>query len=266
MLQRVERSVRDKGPLAFVGWGAVALAVVGIAAFFLLPGVLLTGYHFNPVLDRVKAIEAVRTSVLQLLGGVVVIAGAYLTAATLRLNRAGHISDRFSKAVDQIGASEAATRVGGVYALERVMRDAPSEQRAVLETLIAFLREQRSLPKTGPVVAEVDSPSIPPADAAAALRVVGRRDAGNDPEGRDRFGWNLTELDLRDFSLRLGDFAGVNFWRADLRRANLIGADLTEARNLGAALLAGAVYDPETSLFPSGFEPSAHEMHAPTQP
>ena len=259
VIHRFRRELREWGALAFAGYAAFAYGVVAVAAYLWLPGVLLAGDSFRGDAERATAFTDARGSVLQLLAGLVVLAGAYLTARTLRLNRAGHISDRFSKGVDQLGHVEIQTRVGGVYALERVMRDAPLEQRAVLETLVAFLRERRALSGVQLSAPDPTNAIAPPPDAAAALRVIGRRRVANDPEGPEDFGWNLTEFDLRDFSLRSGNFSGVNLWRTDLRRANLKGADLSGVKGFNQAVLADAVYD-EGTRFPTGFDPAARGL------
>jgi hypothetical protein len=247
------------------GYVVLAVGVGAIAAFIWVPGWLLHGYAFSQDVERAKALNDARASVLQLVAGLVVLGGAYLTARTLRLSRAGHLSDRFSNAVEQLGHDERQVRVGAIYALERIMGDAPLEQRAVLETLVGFLRETRALGQGHLYTPANDEPIAPPADAAAALRVIGRRTVRHDPVGNESFGWNLTQLDLRDFSLRSGNFAGVNLWRSDLRRANLKGADLREARGLTDAVVAGAVYDGAT-FFPQEFDAQAYGLRRSERP
>jgi hypothetical protein len=255
--RRLRTELRDWGAIAFAGYATFAFAVCGIVAFLVMPRLMLWGLHLGNGPPRAKALNDARASVLQLLGGLVILAGAYLTARGVRLNRASHISDRFSKGVEQLGHTEPATRVGGVYALERVMRDAPFEQRSVIETLVAFLRGARH--PAGATASGSSAASAPPADQAAALRVIGRRRVDYDPEGVEHYGWNLTGLDLSDFSLRSGDFTRVNFWKSDLRRANLRGANLSATVDLNNALLDDAVYDGDTT-FPPSFDPTGHGL------
>jgi hypothetical protein len=61
---------------------------------------------------------------------------AYLAA----LNRAGQITDRFGKAVGQLGSAELDVRLGGIYALERIARDSADDHPQVMEVLTAFVR------------------------------------------------------------------------------------------------------------------------------
>jgi hypothetical protein len=50
------------------------------------------------------------------------------------LTERGQITDRFSTAVDQLGHKERNVRLGGIYALERIMRDSESDQPAIVES------------------------------------------------------------------------------------------------------------------------------------
>lgn len=42
-----------------------------------------------------------------------------LARQTLKLTRQGQVTDRYTKAIDQLGADKLDVRIGGIYALER---------------------------------------------------------------------------------------------------------------------------------------------------
>jgi hypothetical protein len=46
-----------------------------------------------------------------------------LSQRTFELTEQGQVTDRFTKAVEQLGSDKLDVRIGGVYALERVARD-----------------------------------------------------------------------------------------------------------------------------------------------
>jgi hypothetical protein len=72
--------------------------------------------------------------------------GLAYTARTYRLSREGHITDGYTKAVDQLGETEKlAVRLGGIYALERLAVDSERDHGVVVEVLGAFLREHDGL-------------------------------------------------------------------------------------------------------------------------
>ncbi|MFE3145614.1 pentapeptide repeat-containing protein [Streptomyces sp. NPDC059218] len=109
--------------------GAAGLVVLG-AVFVLLPGVVvdhdLAGASVAAQ-DRLKAVNDVRTTLLQVVGGLVVFFGAYATWRQLRVSQdglratqEGYVTDRFRRAVDQLGSDKLDVRIGGLHALWRI--------------------------------------------------------------------------------------------------------------------------------------------------
>jgi len=47
----------------------------------------------------------------------------------------GQMTERFTKAVDQLGSNQVAIRLGGIYALERIARDSRQDHWTIMETL-----------------------------------------------------------------------------------------------------------------------------------
>lgn len=145
---------------------------------------------------------------------------------TLELTEQGQVTDRYTRAIEQLGSTELDVRIGGIYALERIARDSARDHPTVMEVLAAFIREhsreQWPLPDPDGHVPERQTRP----DVQAAITVIGRRDAGRD---RDPI-----------------SLAGVNLTRANLSRANLNGANLVHADLTGVwltdALLSGAVF------------------------
>lgn len=145
--------------------------------------------------------------------GVVVIAGVVFTAAglvytsrTLRVTEEGQITDRYTKTIEQLGSDKPEVRMGGIYALERLMTDSSRDRRTVIDVLAAYVRTHaQDRPPAG-------SPSLRLAvDVQAAFTVI----------GRNRFA-DLTEtVDLASANL-----TGALLTGADLRGADLTGADL----------------------------------------
>jgi hypothetical protein len=91
--------------------------------------------------ERIDLESKSRQTIAQILGGAALLVGLYFTSQTLRTTQEGQITDRFTKAIDQLGKDTLAVRLGGIYALERIARDSESDYRAVMEVLTAFVRE-----------------------------------------------------------------------------------------------------------------------------
>ncbi|MET8525181.1 pentapeptide repeat-containing protein [Micromonospora sp. NPDC005172] len=178
------------------------------------------------------------TAVGSILSVLFVAIGLYITNEAnreqQRLTAQGQITDRFTKAVEQLGQpgmEKLDVRLGAIYALERIMRDSTVDQAAVIDILAAFVRihapieRATALPTKPPVL---DSPTV---DIQAALTVLGRRDVTRDGSSLDGLTARITTPDLTET-----DLAGVNLSLANLARANLTGANLTSA-NLSYANL-----------------------------
>ncbi len=165
---------------------------------------------------------------------------ALYTFRSYVLNREGQITDRYTKAIDQLGSTALDVRLGGIYALERLMRYSPADQPTIVEVLAAYVREHA---RRNPAAASPPS-SGPAADVQAALTVLSRRpEHPSEPpldlgttclNGADLSGARLTYANLGDANL--GD---ANLGDANLSRANLGDANLTRA-NLGHATLTEA--------------------------
>ncbi|QUY45631.1 hypothetical protein [Acaryochloris marina] len=95
-----------------------------------------------------KQIAQVKKDVLQItsqiLVGITVLSGAYFTWQRLEVSREDQITDRYTKAIDQLGSEHLEVRLGGIYALERLAKDSPKDQETVMEVLTAFVRENAS--------------------------------------------------------------------------------------------------------------------------
>ncbi|GLY48097.1 pentapeptide repeat-containing protein [Lentzea sp. NBRC 102530] len=133
------------------------------------------------------------------------------------LTEQGQVTDRYTKAVEQLGKAgpeNLHSRLGAVYALERLGRDSPRDQTTVLEVLLAFVRTTaQGVPDDSPARREKCGATT--VDVQAALTVLGRRD----PQQDRGFKFDLRRLCL----------AGVNLTEASLEGADLRGSVLSEA-------------------------------------
>ena len=76
------------------------------------------------------------------LGAGLFAAGALVfTARNFTLSREGQVTDRYTKAVEQLGSDKIDVRIGGIYALERIARDSARDHPTAMEVLTAFIRD-----------------------------------------------------------------------------------------------------------------------------
>ncbi len=187
-------------------------------------------------------------------------------AAHRRLRRRGQVTERFTNALERLGSSELYVRIGGVHALEHVMRDSASHHDDVVEVLAAFIRDR--VPATHhqlgshawmhPVTASVDDlPPQPEPDVQAALTALAQRPRRPERRNIDLTGLHLTRAQLGGAGLTGAELVGANLTHAWLRGANLTRADLGFANltraQLSAANLTRAQFGADPPGVPAGW-------------
>lgn len=198
--------------------------------------------------DLVKAQNDIRATLLQGLGGLILLAGAAATWRQVRISREqmnrtyqynlqhlshlnrGQVTERYTRSVEQLGSDKNEIRIGGIYALEQIAHDEERYRRPIIEVLTAYVRghapkshveEDRETDSgegedlSGPAnymvrVREVPDLSKRAPDLQAVLTVLGRRTFLLEPVES----WDVLNLN------------GVDLAHANLGRANLRGVDL----------------------------------------
>ncbi|MEV3856960.1 pentapeptide repeat-containing protein [Streptomyces sp. NPDC050095] len=247
--------------------GAVAATCVVLFLFILLlwrgpwwfDGSHINNKNLQPA-DGV-VITGFRTALIALGAGVVAAAGLYYTHRTLQhtrerdreqaeLTREGQMTDRYVEAIKLLGSASLTERLGGIYALERILRDSVKDHFTVVEVLAAFVRTNAAAGNPAP-------PEPVAEDVRAALEVLRRR-----PEDRRGGPLQLSNVCLPKASLdhaflHSAVMRGAQLQAADLQscdatysflsdagldgaflyNATLYGADLKNSRLNGAQLL-----------------------------
>ena len=172
-------------------WSPVFLAAAVLGPLFLwcvvwLPEVAVIHYGINkgPDLTRLeylRAIDDYRKTIAQIFAGLFVAFGALATWRNIGTVRKGQITDRFTKAIDQLGALDSAgnprleVRLGGIYSLERVLCESEGDRQSIMDILTAYVRHNASWREQ-----RHWEPPTPPreerlrADIQAVLTILGR--------------------------------------------------------------------------------------------
>ena len=200
--------------------------------------------------QRETAIDALRGRMLQLGAGVAAVTALVYTARNFNLSRESHVTDRYTKAIGQLGSDALDVRLGAIYALERIMIDSPRDHPTIVEVLAAFIGEHSRLSRTRQAeleAAEETGLITSETDVRAAATVLGRRPRGREERGdlilsgaylagATLAGVNLIGAVLADANLTRAYLAGATLAGAYLSGANLTRANLTRANLTGANL------------------------------
>jgi hypothetical protein len=172
------------------------------------------------------------------------------------------LTDRFSQAIVHLASDKLEIRLGGIYLLERLAQESPTEYWLTIEILTAFVRERSSIMEAPPpngiperplkIVGGIDLPisrnrpqlSRVPTDIQAVMTILSRRDTSKDRPDRI--------IELRESNLRDADLKGIELWGADLWKVNFREAQLWQAKLVGASM--GRANLREASLWQADLE------------
>ncbi|MGW6526867.1 pentapeptide repeat-containing protein [Streptomyces venezuelae] len=157
----------------------------------------------------------------------------------------GQATDRFNAAIENIASDSMDIRLGGIYALQRLMHDSPRDQPQILTVLAAYIRGHDKPLTKRPSQLALDTAKntagvslhLVPDDVEAAVRVIADRDPGNDGMTHrglvvpavDLSGAHLEGIDISDASLEFANFSGAHLEYARLRDVDLTAANFDDA-------------------------------------
>jgi uncharacterized protein YjbI with pentapeptide repeats len=250
---------------------ALAVAAIAYAVLLIWPiSDLIAAHDVGTIAAPTRAMQLetarqdARTLLLTMSAGFFAAGALFFTALNFTLSRRttelteqGQVTDRYTKAIEQLGSDKIDIRIGGIYALERIARDSARDHPTVVEVLTAFIREHSHEPWPLPQAASPGQPTAASEratrpDVQAAITVVGRRIVGRDGDSQvDLIGADLTAANLRSVNLANANLrgatlagayvghanlAGATFSGADLQKTDFTAADLTGASLTGANL------------------------------
>ncbi len=219
----------------------VLLAVILLIWF---PPWRLSHFEINNATIEADLENQYRATLAQILGGVAIGITLYytwrrITIAEEELNNSkeGQITERFTRAVDQLGAIDhlgnpaIEIRLGGIYALERIANESERDYWPIMEILTAYVRKNSNV-ETSETQEEISF------DIQAILTVIGRC-----TKFRKKFVYmdlsrtNIKKAILQNSNFDYTLFSEANLEGAKLSNAYLTGSDFRKANLKGAILI-----------------------------
>lgn len=208
---------------------------------------------------RITSIQLFAT-IVQTLGGIAVGMGIYFAWRNIKIAQEGQVTERFSRAIDQLGTNDQLgnpaieIRIGGIYALGRILDVSYKDYWAIMETLTAYVRNNSSVESKS--IKGTERQDELSNDIKAILDVLRRRKCSiieNKPNKltQARFylwkymlfykslkvahkGGNTTGVILSEFNRTQSKFkdrepGSLNLEKSYLRKANLLGGYFKQA-------------------------------------
>ena len=171
-----------------------------------------------------------------------------------RIAQQGHITDRFSTAVEHLGSEQLPVRLGGIYALWRLIKDSPERDViSVIDILCAFVRHPPHEP-AGPLEPDDSNDGVARGneegptnrvrpDVQTVVSLIGKEKDDYRALLPAGYYLDLTGADLTDAHLWNADLTGANLDDANLTHTALMNTNFTGARLINANLTGAPLMD-----------------------
>ena len=255
-VSKKRRATNDRIDRLLVGAGLISVIAITLAAFLVLPELRQFVPGGLTADQRVVAQNAIRDSGLKVAAGVGAVIAGLLAYRRYELSKSEHVlarrtnsDEQLSKAIEQLGSTSSATRLGGIHVLRRLASESEEYLSSVIELLLAYCRAES---ERYHVETRTDSPEdiLAAVTFLAQLRIearLGRLMApglildGGSLARWDLHGANLQGVQLNDVDASECDLAGANLLGAvirgaDLRRCSIANASLPSARLISTNL------------------------------
>jgi hypothetical protein len=91
-----------------------------------------------------------------------------------RITQQRLMTERFAKATELLASRDRVTRIGAIFALERIAKDSPQDHWTIMELLSSYVEDKS--PSVG-----INREEKTDTDVQSALKVIGRRNMQQDP-------------------------------------------------------------------------------------
>ncbi|NQZ57303.1 MAG: pentapeptide repeat-containing protein [Lentisphaeraceae bacterium] len=192
-----------------------------------------------------------RAASIQLLGGFSFLIGIWLTWQELKTDRARleinyqvitqaqkseqekQVTDQFLQAIRLLKEESLMSRIGAIYAFDRIKTNSPQDSRVIMEVLSAYVREQHPINRNNPVKSDI----------IAIFDLFSRIDLQpNEVNFINLSNCNFEGLDLPRLNLAGANLSNTNFKNSTLINSNFSGATLKNT-NFNNAVLTNANFD-----------------------
>jgi len=233
-------------------WIGLAILFTAISLIW-LPYWRVSQFEINKATENATLENQYRATLAQIFGGVAVAIGIYsawknikIAQDTLEFNQKnaednlkvyqeGQITERFTRAIEQLGNEKIEIRLGGIYALERISSESEKDYWPIMKILAAYIREKskENIVTENYEQQEKDKPLS--TDFQVILDLIYKREHSLN-EKLDLQNSNLRNVRLYVSNLKGAQLRKAHLEGADLQGSHLEGADLFGAHLEGAAL------------------------------
>jgi uncharacterized protein YjbI with pentapeptide repeats len=216
-------NVIKRHPLTFIIY--IIIVTIALLSLTIIPHWQVSQFGINNTVDKVNYENQYRATFAQILGGIAIGIGLYYTwrrvtiaENELKISQEGQITERFTRAIDQLGAINQLgnpaieIRLGGIYALEGIANESEKYYLQIIEILTAYVRMNS-------YIREEDYKNLDFEELSNRAYLDSDIRLKDSPEIQAI----VTVISRRKNFLGAGEFSGLEFQKTYLRAANFTG-------------------------------------------
>jgi len=128
-------------PQIWISFAILFTVILLLRLLLWFPHWQVSQFGINNATENATLENQYRATIAQILGGIAIGISLYYTWQRNNIAQDDQITDRFTKAVDQLGNQKIEIRLGGIYALERIANESKKDYWQIIEILTAYVRE-----------------------------------------------------------------------------------------------------------------------------
>lgn len=163
--------------------------------------------------DRIILENSIYSALIQAISGAFFFVTAYFTYLNIRTSEKKHLSERFTKAVEQLGSGNTAIIIGGICTLEQIFLDSRTYEKVILSILAEFIKF------SSPNIKGNNS-SIKP-EVQSAVSTLARCLQLSTTHSSKEYIINLDNVNLKNSDLKGFNLSAVSLNDSDLSYASL---------------------------------------------
>jgi len=171
-----------------------------------------------------------RKTVAQILGGLFVLGGLFFTWSQLSATRESisisqqvFLTDRYSKAIDQLGSNNPQIRLGGIFSLEKLASSSKEYISVVNKVLATYIRQKSK-----------DTSAYTFEELQAAISVISFKETNRDYLIDKDHGVNISNSLLRESDFDNARLSYAKLINSDFTQSTFVNADLSNVSGMEA--------------------------------
>ena len=190
----------------------IVLLLISILAIIFLPKYEINQSGFNNSLERKNLENELRRTTIQLIGGILLVVGAYISWNTYTQTKERDLAEQINKTITLMGNDKDYVKIGAIYSLNQITENYKNSYNLVQNILTSYMRDHAKW-------TNVDYSSNIELRQSILIAL------NNIREHNSKTQIDLSGIDLRDLILKSINLKNINFVESHFNSSDLKGSN-----------------------------------------